>query len=131
MNANISKVLKDGESETVEFKKSTGEWKEIIETLSAFANTRGGIVLVGVDKKGKVCGVNIGKSTIEDITNKIITNTEPKLYPEISVKTIDKKKVTLIKAESYPYDVVLAFGKPFKRVGRNCTAPLKSGQFLS
>jgi len=38
---NLKKLISQGESETLEFKKSTGEWKEIIETISAFANTRG------------------------------------------------------------------------------------------
>ena len=38
----IKDLIKIGESETVEFKKSTGEWKEIIETISAFANKKGG-----------------------------------------------------------------------------------------
>jgi len=27
----IGEIIKSGESETVEFKKSTGEWKEIID----------------------------------------------------------------------------------------------------
>jgi len=48
---NIVELIKSRESETVEFKKSTGEWKEIIETISAFANKKGGVILVGVDKK--------------------------------------------------------------------------------
>jgi len=39
---NIDKIIKAGESETLEFKKSTGEWKEIVETISAFANKKGG-----------------------------------------------------------------------------------------
>jgi len=47
----IKELIKIGESETVEFKKSTGEWKEIVETISAFANTKGGVILVGVDEK--------------------------------------------------------------------------------
>jgi ATP-dependent DNA helicase RecG len=115
----IKKLINSGESETVEFKKSTGEWKEIIETLSAFANTRGGIILVGIDKKKKVCGVSVGKGTIEDLTNKIVNNTEPKIYPEIGIHSLNKKKIIYIKVETYPYDVVLAFGKPFKRVGKN------------
>ena len=42
MNVDVTKIIKSGESETVEFKKSTGEWKEIIETISAFANKKGG-----------------------------------------------------------------------------------------
>jgi len=34
----IKELTEIGEAETVEFKKSTGERKEIIETISAFAN---------------------------------------------------------------------------------------------
>jgi len=116
---NPEKLISGGESETLEFKISTGEWKEITETVSAFANTRGGKILVGIDKKGKVTGVNIGKSTIEGLANKILTNTEPKIYPEISIESVKDKKIISIKVEAYPYDVVLAFGRPFKRVGKN------------
>jgi len=78
----IKELIEIGESETLEFKKSTGEWKEIIETISAFANRKGGVILVGVDKKKEVCGVAVGKGTIEDLTNKILNSTEPKIYPE-------------------------------------------------
>ena len=39
-------VLKKGESETVEFKQSFNV--DTIETLSAFANVKGGSVLIGV-----------------------------------------------------------------------------------
>lgn len=35
----FDKLLSENESETLEFKKSTGEWREIIETISAFANS--------------------------------------------------------------------------------------------
>jgi len=115
----IKELIKIGESETVEFKKSTGEWKEIVETISAFANTKGGVILVGVDEKKEICGVSIGKGTIEDLTNKILNNTEPKIYPEMSLKTFNRKKIIAIRVESYPYDVVLAFGKPYKRVGKS------------
>ena len=115
----VKDLILKGESETIEFKKSTSEWKEIIKTISAFANTRGGIILIGVDNKSDVCGVSIGKGTIEDLTNKIIHNTEPNIYPEIGIQSLNKKKVIYIKVETYSYDVVLGFGKPFKRVGKN------------
>jgi len=115
----IKQLIKAGESETVELKKSTGEWKEIVETISAFANTRGGIILVGVDDNRKICGVSIGKGTVEDLTNKILSNTEPKIYPNIGIQTLNKKKIIYIKVDAYPYDVVLSSGRPFKRVGKN------------
>jgi ATP-dependent DNA helicase RecG len=124
----LTNFFKSGESETVEFKKSTGEWKEIVETISAFANTKGGVILVGVNKDGKACGVSVGEGTIEDLTNKIITNIEPKVYPEIAVNYIKEKKIISIKVEMYPSDVVLAFGKPFKRVGKN-TVRMSNDEF--
>jgi len=49
-------LLKRGESETVEFKKAFD--REAIETLSAFANTHGGRVFVGVSDTGQVLGVD-------------------------------------------------------------------------
>ena len=42
------------ESSTIEFKASFNE--DVIETLVAFANTKGGTVYVGVSDKGKAHG---------------------------------------------------------------------------
>ena len=47
---NLKKIISQGESETVEFKKSPSESKEIIKTISAFANTKGGTIFTGVSK---------------------------------------------------------------------------------
>lgn len=110
---NLKEVVPRGESEVLEFKKSVSEWKEIIETVSAFSNTKGGTIIIGVDDNRRVHGVTIGKNTIEELTNKILTNTEPKIYPEITEVDIEDKKVIVIKVEKFPYDVVLAFGRPF------------------
>ena len=46
------------ESRKIEFKSSFG--KEVIITLVAFANTRGGKVILGLDNKGKVKGIELG-----------------------------------------------------------------------
>jgi len=115
---NLNEFLKNGESDIIEFKKSVGEWREIVETVSAFSNTKGGTIFVGIDK-GEIIDVTIGKGTVEDLTNKILSNTEPKIYPEITIKKLNRKNIISIKVETYPYDAVLAFGKPFKRIGKN------------
>jgi len=54
----LKKILKIGESEQVEFKRSFG--KAVITSLAAFANTYGGKVIVGVDDCGKPSGLDIG-----------------------------------------------------------------------
>ena len=51
------------EGQTVEFKSSFNE--NVIETLVAFANTKGGTVYVGVSDKRKVQGITVGKETVK------------------------------------------------------------------
>jgi ATP-dependent DNA helicase RecG len=73
------------ESEILELKSSFGEWREIIITLCAFANKRGGKVIVGLTDTGKHTGFVSGKNTIEDFVNKIKNHTDPVLYPSINI----------------------------------------------
>lgn len=115
------KELKDliREREHVELKSSLSLINEIIETVSAFSNTEGGRIIVGVNNAGKVLGVEIGKGTMENLANTIGQNTDPKIQPTIKVETIDKKKVIIIEVKESLDKLVLAFGRPFKRVGKS------------
>ncbi|MFH1825372.1 MAG: RNA-binding domain-containing protein [Candidatus Firestonebacteria bacterium] len=113
---NISKLE---ESEIIEFKESVSEWKEIIETVSAFSNTSGGKIFVGITNAGEIRGVKKGKDTIEDLVNKIITNTDPRAYPKISIKSIQDKQILVIEVKESTDKLVLAFGRPFKRIGKS------------
>jgi hypothetical protein len=55
------------ESRTLEFKKTLAEMREIVETVCAFANTRGGRVLIGVDDSGQVLGSEGDGMECEDL----------------------------------------------------------------
>ncbi len=57
-----------GESETVEFKRSTGARREAARTLSAMLNGSGGVVLFGVLDDGAIAGQDVSASTLEDLT---------------------------------------------------------------
>jgi len=59
----IEELISRGESQSLEFKKSLRLKDEIGETISAFSNLDGGVVLVGVSDRGGVLGVDIGKNT--------------------------------------------------------------------
>jgi ATP-dependent DNA helicase RecG len=50
-----------GESETIEFKNSLSEMDQILETISAFSNTKGGNIFIGLADDGKINGVELGK----------------------------------------------------------------------
>ncbi|MBM4050517.1 MAG: ATP-binding protein [Planctomycetes bacterium] len=65
----LRRLCRGGESETLEFKRTTGELKKAMRTLCAFLNTRGGRVLFGVTDDGDVRGQHVGKGTLESITD--------------------------------------------------------------
>jgi len=81
--------VEKGESDTVEFKTSFD--KEAIETLAAFANTKGGTIVIGVQNSGKLGGVQLGKETLQNWTNQIKLNTAPSIAPDVSVITVNNR----------------------------------------
>ncbi|MCL0030308.1 helix-turn-helix domain-containing protein [Thermodesulfovibrionales bacterium] len=123
----LKEIISRGESETLEFKESPGEHKEIIETITAFSNTEGGKIIIGVSKSGKLLGVEVGKDTIEHLTNKIAQNTDPRIHSRITVEKINSKSVIIIEAKESSDHLVLAFGRPFKRVGKSTVKMSKDG----
>ena len=61
------------ESQTIEFKKSLAERREILETISAFANSNGGKIFIGIEenKDGSVkeiIGIKIRGKEIENLS---------------------------------------------------------------
>ena len=62
-------LLQQGESDTVEFKETLDN--EALESVAAFANTKGGTLLIGVRDDGAVLGIMLGKETLRDWANQI------------------------------------------------------------
>ncbi len=65
----ITRLAQQGESETVEFKATTGQRHEAAKTLSAMLNGQGGRVIFGIGPKGNIAGQQVGADTLTDITN--------------------------------------------------------------
>ncbi|GAK59749.1 hypothetical protein U27_06734 [Candidatus Vecturithrix granuli] len=116
MDARIETILQ-GESETVEFKKSTSLVKEAIQTLCAFANHHGGYVVFGIDDHGRVLGQQVSDDTLKNIANEVKLNTDPKLYPSIETIEIQGKTCVLVAIEESPLKPHFAYGRPYRRVG--------------
>ena len=57
----IAKWAADGESETLELKRTTGERKEAAKAVCAMLNHRGGRVLIGVEPDGRVIGQEVAR----------------------------------------------------------------------
>jgi ATP-dependent DNA helicase RecG len=67
----IIKLANLPESKTLEFKRDASSLDSILKAVIAFANTAGGIILIGVDDDGKIVGLDNPGKTQEQIVNSI------------------------------------------------------------
>ncbi len=107
------------ESETIEFKKSTAELKEAVISIVAMLNKHSqGEVYFGISDDGKVVGQDIGRMTIKEVTQAVVDNIEPKIYPKVEARQIEGKNCIVIEAHgvSSPY---FAYGRAYMRVGES------------
>ena len=107
------------ESETVEFKKSTAELKEAAISIVAMLNKHGqGEVFFGISDDGQVVGQDIGRMTIKEVTQTVVDNIEPKIYPRVEIRKIEGKDCIVVEAHGIgsPY---FAYGRAYIRVGES------------
>jgi predicted HTH transcriptional regulator len=57
VNAKIKKYLTDGEGEHLDFKQTVSSAAKIAKTMVSFANTRGGVLLIGVRDNRSIAGI--------------------------------------------------------------------------
>ena len=91
----IELVIREGEGQFVEFKRSPGD---IAPEITAFANASGGRIYIGIDDDGKVPGVAAGnaiKSQVEDIAR----NCDPPVRISIALHFYNGRHVIEIKVE--------------------------------
>jgi ATP-dependent DNA helicase RecG len=117
--------LKEGESETLELKTSFGP--DTIETLAAFANAKGGVVLLGVSDDKTIKGVTLAKESINQWINEIKSKTSPQLVPDVTDFKVDHRTVVCIAISAYPIKPVACKGRYFKRKA-NTNHQLSSGE---
>jgi len=112
----LFELIVSGESETIEFKESFGD--EVLEAIGAFANARGGHLFIGIKDSGKICGLQLGKKTLEDIANRIQDATDPRLQPSISTIKHDNKNIVVILVTAGTGTPISVRGRYFRRAGR-------------
>ena len=74
----ILESISQGESEILELKSSFT--KDVIETIVAFSNAKGGQIILGCNDKREIIGVSLSDESIQKWTNEIKQNTEPDLF---------------------------------------------------
>jgi len=86
------------ETETLEFKKTTGEMKAAMVSIASILNKHGvGTLYFGVKPNGDVAGQDVSESSLRDVSRAVYENIKPQIYPVINEEIIDGK--SLIKVE--------------------------------
>jgi len=116
----LKKLIDSGETEIIEFKSALNN--SFYESISAFANTKGGTILLGVDKRKNIVGVEASDKYLSDLTNRIVNKLS--VYPDIETKDIEGKRVFVITIVHSGYPVSYE-GRNYERVG-NTTREMNS-----
>ena len=111
----LKQLIQQGESQHLEFKKSTAQLKPAFETACAFLNDKGGVILLGVKDNGQLVGQAITDQTRQLIAHEI-RKIEPKSQIEVHyVHFYDSKYVIILEVPSGKHTPYAYDGRPFER----------------
>nr|WP_315018945.1 RNA-binding domain-containing protein [uncultured Campylobacter sp.] len=90
--------IKNGESKILELKEKLPDNKSIAKTVIAFANTAGGKIIVGINDKLKITGVDANSvyALKDKIVSVIFDSCSPDILPEIYTININGKLLLVI-----------------------------------
>lgn len=112
----LGAMLLAGESERVEFKTSLADTRRLVETVAAMATIGGGTILVGVRDDGRAVGVDLGDGSLEQLAQRILAATDPKVF--VGLRWVERDGAPLLRIDVPPGDGPhLANGRAFTRGG--------------
>jgi predicted HTH transcriptional regulator len=117
----LLELIEGGESITCEFKRKFSSYKKIAREIIAFANTKGGLLIFGVDDDKKIIGVESEKEIAELINDTIKNYCEPQIDIRIHYKNLSGKEVVVIEvpeSDNKPHRLQDYQDKPAYRTGR-------------
>lgn len=118
--AEVSLLLDSQEGASLEFKKSLEFTEAVARTICAFANTLGGYIVVGAEKRGSktiVGGVDDVDAAFQKLPG-IVSQIQPKPYYKATEHAGERRKLVIIKVDALPISEVCFFKKSiFRRVG--------------
>jgi ATP-dependent DNA helicase RecG len=113
----LESLAAGGESDTLEFKETTGQRTEAAKTVCAFLNGKGGTVLFGVNARRRVVGQDVTEKTAEDVVRELkkiepFVPISPEVIPLPSGRAVVALSVPLGRDRPYTFD-----GRAYVRQG--------------
>ena len=95
LSTDLKRLVQNGETTRLEFKKKVNQPQRILREIVAFANTEGGILLIGVDDDRNIVGVRDSMEEIEALNKSLNDLVRPKINFKIELVPITKKRNVL------------------------------------
>ncbi|MBQ9623362.1 MAG: putative DNA binding domain-containing protein [Treponema sp.] len=117
----LRRIIKQGETSTVQFKQKLENKDSIAAEMIAFANSKGGIILFGIeDKTGLITGLDYSQlqdtgNTLSNIANDLV---KPQIFINTEVVELDGKCILIASIDE-------GIAKPYK--DKNGTIWVKQG----
>ena len=114
----LESLIQQGEGYNLEFKQSVpSKASDIAKELCAFANANGGTLLIGVDDKGKIVGVNINNKIRSEI-QQVISLLDPRLDINVSEPQLQNKTILCLECNDGPQKPYAVSSRP-RAIGQN------------
>ncbi len=93
----LKELIAEGEGSTVEFKRKVTGPSKIAKELCAFANTKGGFLIIGVDDDRKIVGVDSEKTEIDIVEVACQFYIDPPIIPKsVRIFNLNKKELIVV-----------------------------------
>ncbi len=106
----LNELIENGENEFVEFKRKFSSPEKIAKEMIAFANSKGGKIIFGVDDDKSIVGVESEKGELELISTAARFYCEPELEFESEILLLKGKDIVVV-------HIAESKRKPHKLVG--------------
>ena len=80
----------------MEFKREIGDSSQFVESIVAFANRKGGTIILGVDDNCNIVGANPKDLDKDRVINIIRERCEPVIEPAIRICEAENKKLVIV-----------------------------------
>jgi ATP-dependent DNA helicase RecG len=114
----LSVLLRQGEGKALEFKRSTSEMKEAMQTLCAFLNGSGGALLFGIRPDATADGQDVSDQTLRDIAQASDRFEPPAHFSIERIRVKTGREVIAVSVHSVPDAGPFTYeSRPYERVG--------------
>jgi ATP-dependent DNA helicase RecG len=108
----LTDVIKSGENSFIQFKREFNGSAQLAAEIGAFANSKGGRIIVGVDDNGQLVGLDKEhiKQMNQWISNACTNNIQPQISVEVDTLNIDDMIIMIINVPKGPNKYYLSNG---------------------